>query len=87
MTTPTTCNFAPFVSHVVPRADDPSSLQLFIQQLENYLKRLKEAICSDLQNAGGGGGSFLDLSDTPSSYVGQANKAVRVNAAELALPA
>jgi hypothetical protein len=32
-----------------------------------------------------GGGAFLDLSDTPSSYSDQASKAVRVNAAETAL--
>jgi hypothetical protein len=30
--------------------------------------------------SGGGAGSFLDLSDTPSSYSGQAGKGVRVNA-------
>jgi len=34
---------------------------------------------------GGGAGSFLDLSDTPSSYSGQAGKCVKVNAAEDAL--
>ncbi len=34
---------------------------------------------------GGGAGSFLDLSDTPSSYVGQAGKFAKVNAAENAL--
>jgi len=34
---------------------------------------------------GGGAGSFLDLSDTPSSYEGQAGKAPRVDSAENAL--
>lgn len=34
---------------------------------------------------GGGGGTFLSLSDTPSSYTGQALKAVTVNAGENAL--
>jgi len=34
---------------------------------------------------GGGAGSFLDLSDTPSSYSGQAGKVPRVNSAENAL--
>jgi len=34
---------------------------------------------------GGGAGSFLDLSDTPSSYSGQAGKPVKVNADENAL--
>jgi hypothetical protein len=32
-----------------------------------------------------GGGTFLDLSDTPSSYFGQAGKGLKVNAAENAL--
>ena len=34
---------------------------------------------------GGGAGSFLDLSDTPSSYSGQAGKVPKVNSAENAL--
>lgn len=34
---------------------------------------------------GGGAGSFLDLSDTPSSYEGQADKVPRVNSGESAL--
>jgi hypothetical protein len=36
-------------------------------------------------SAGGGAGSFLDLSDTPSSYEGQAGKLPRVNSDENAL--
>lgn len=36
-------------------------------------------------NSGGGASSFLDLTDTPSSYVGQAGRGVRVNAGENAL--
>lgn len=35
--------------------------------------------------SGGGGGSFLSLTDTPSSYAGQAGKYTRVNTGETAL--
>lgn len=54
MTSIETCSFPDFVGQPVPRANDPSSLQLFIQQLENYLRRLKAVVCTDLGNASGG---------------------------------
>lgn len=36
----------------------------------------------DSGGGGGGGGTFLDLTDTPSSYAGEKNKYLNVNAAE-----
>lgn len=95
MTTPASelCELPPFTSTVVPRADDPSSVQLIVQQLEGYLKRLREKACADiryiLENCCSGSGpvdlSFLDLTDTPASYAAQALKLVRVNAGETGL--
>ena len=40
---------------------------------------------STLSGGGGGATTFLDLTDTPSAYTGQANKIVRVNAGETGL--
>ena len=40
---------------------------------------------STLSGGGGGATTFLDLTDTPSAYTGQANKIVSVNAGETAL--
>ena len=89
-TTPQTCSLPPFLASVVPSRATPeqaaSAMQLFIQQLENYLRRLKDAVCTDLQAGGGGGATrFTQLTDVPNSYAGAADKAVRVNAAETGL--
>lgn len=47
-------------------------------------KRLADKRAKQLYLAGGGG-TFLDLSDTPASYVGQAGKFIKVNATPDAL--
>lgn len=88
-----TCSLQPFLSQVVPSRASPeqaaSAMQIFIQQLEGWLRRLQKAICDDMTaccNGGGGGvDHFIQLLDVPNSYAGAANKAVRVNAAQTAL--
>lgn len=80
-----TCDLSPFVAKVVAQKgnleDAASALQIFIRQLEGYLKQLKAAICVDLANVIPVGIPFTDLTDVPHSYAGQATKLVRVNAA------
>jgi len=53
------------------------------ERLRIILKRSKA-----LEEGGGGGGgasTFLDLTDTPNSYAGQADKLVKVNSAATGL--
>lgn len=85
-----TCDLGPFLYDQVPSPGDETGLQLSQEQLQGYLSRLLDAVCTDitaLQNAGGGSGvtTFLGLTDTPSSYSGQAGMAVKVNGAETGL--
>lgn len=93
MTAERTCDLEPFSAQIVAQVRDlesaGSALQLFIQQLEGYLFRFKEAVCEDfieIVNDCCGGGptsiSFLDLTDTPSSYAGAAGYAAVVNGTE-----
>ncbi len=44
----TTCDMEPFVSQVTPQLEDPSSIELFQQQIQDYLIRLRENICTDM---------------------------------------
>lgn len=87
MATPKVCLLPPFLSKVVPSPISPekaaSAMQIFIRQIENWLKRFKTAVCEDLGAAGVT--VFTDLLDVPHSYVGQATKLVRVDAAETGL--
>ena len=82
------CNMDPFVAEVTPQAgsleEAASTQEILIQQIENYLQRMKIAVCTDLEAlaASSGSGAFLDLNDTPGSYAGAALLSVRVNAAE-----
>lgn len=95
MTADRTCAVNPFLSPVVAQVSSleqaGSALEILTQALENYLTRLKAAICADLQQiveeccGGGGATSFLDLTDTPDSYAGAAGDLVRVNAGETGL--
>lgn len=96
MVTPQVCNVEPFIYTAVPQPDlqsGASSNQINQQALENYLNRLRSAVCSDIQDIldtccdGGGGGveSFLELTDTPDSYTGQADKFVTVKSDESGL--
>lgn len=96
MPTSRICDVEPFRYQSTPQIDGQtgaSSNQINEQHLEDYLNRLREAVCADVEsiiedccNGGGGGAeSFLELSDTPASYAGQATKLVRVNAGANAL--
>lgn len=90
---PEICNLRPFLAQVVPSRATPeqaaSAMQLFIQQLELWLRQFKETICKDLEDCCNGAPSgvtkFIELSDVPASYVGAAGDIVRVNATETGL--
>jgi hypothetical protein len=87
-----TCDLSPFVSPVVAQVGTleqaGSALEILTQNLENFLARFKAAVCDDLteivEECCGGVGpveiSFLELTDTPSTYAGAAGQAVAVNA-------
>jgi len=54
------------------------------------LKKLIAAMSSGVESGGGGGGGggatkFIELTDTPNSYSGQADKLVKVNSAATGL--
>jgi hypothetical protein len=97
MTADRVCEMEPFRNAVVPQIKDMesagSAMQIALEGIEDYLSRLKEAICDDLQQiveecCGGSGPtdiSFLDLTDTPASYAGSANYMVTVNPGETGL--
>lgn len=96
MTAERTCALAPFVSPVVAQIGSleqaGSALEILTQSLEGYLALLRQAVCDDLTEivedcCGGGPGdlSFLDLTDTPSTYVSQGGNMVIVNPSETGL--
>lgn len=48
-----TCEIEPFTSEVVPQPlaeDNSEAMEIFIRQVTNYLQRLREALCDDLQS-------------------------------------
>lgn len=87
---PRICSVEPFIYQATPQMESESGAsagQVNDQHIENYLNRLREALCLDIQsviddccNGAGGSGSFLGLDDTPASYAGESLKHVRVNA-------
>lgn len=83
-----TCDLPPFLAKAVPPKADlgalASAMKINFGQLENYLKRMLDAVCDDLQNTSSVD-RFTELLDVPNSYVGEALKLVRVNAAETGL--
>jgi len=83
------CNIDPFVAEVTPQSgsleEAASTQEILIQQVENYLQRMKSAICSDLASLTSGATTFLELTDTPSAYTGAAGDVATVNAGETAL--
>ena len=93
MPTSSICDVEPFRYQATPQIGDSnaSTGQINDQFLEDYLNRLREAICADIEsiideccNGGGGGGAetFLELTDTPAAYTGDGGKVVSVKAAE-----
>lgn len=42
------CGMEPFVSQVTPQLDDPSSIELFQQEIQDYLIRMRDNLCLDL---------------------------------------
>lgn len=92
MTLPLTsvvCQIEPFRYQATPQPigdQSASSNQINEQHLEDYLARLRTAMCDDIQaiidNASVPvnpfGGRFIDLSDVPNNYTGDGGKAVAV---------
>jgi hypothetical protein len=98
MPTSKICDVEPFRYQATPQIGDSnaSTGQINDQFLEDYLNRLREAICGDIQsiideccNGGptppGGVSTFLELTDTPASYAGSGGDFVAVNAGATAL--
>ncbi|MFO7903861.1 MAG: hypothetical protein R6U98_14450, partial [Pirellulaceae bacterium] len=63
----------------------PVERQLFYRDDEHKWYIYTGSTWTELTAAGGGASAFLDLSDTPSSYSGQAGKYAKVNVGEDAL--
>lgn len=86
------CAVEPFRYQATPQPigdQGASSNQINEQALEDYLARLKDAICEDVEaiiEAAGTGGSgvtaFIELSDVPHSYAGGTGDLVAVNGTE-----
>lgn len=90
MTSFETCQLEAFVSEATPQSgnleDAASTQEILIQQIEGYLNRMQTAICTDIESlADADCCTFLELTDTPAAYTGEALNLVRVNAAEDAL--
>ena len=64
-----------------------STQEILIQQVEGYLSRMRAAVCADVERLRSEilAGTFLGLTDTPSSYSGDSAKVPAVNAGETAL--
>jgi hypothetical protein len=89
MTGENTCNLDPFQSPVVAQIGSlpqaASAVEILTQTLENYLARMKTAICQDFNEIVIEAGSFLSLTDTPDTYAGAVGELVRVNGTETGL--
>lgn len=93
MTTALICNVEPFRYQATPQLSDggqgASANQINEQALEDYLARMRESLCADIQTLLDREVdveiSFLELTDTPDSYAGEAGNPVVVNGAETGL--
>lgn len=88
---PLICAIEPFRYQATPQPDGEqgaSGSQINDQQIEDYLNRLRVALCDDIQgllDREAAATSFLALSDTPDTYVGAAGQAAVVNGGETGL--
>lgn len=91
MTTARICEIEPFRYQATPVTGDSgvSGNQINEQAIEDYLNRLREALCADIQplvdGGGGGASTFLQLDDTPATYAGAAGEYVAVNGTQTGL--
>jgi hypothetical protein len=93
--TPQTCNVEPFRYQATPQPvgdQGASASQINEQQIEDYLNRIRVAICDDLRAiiAAAGGSTptinrFIQLLDVPNNYVGDGGLAVAVKSDETGL--
>jgi hypothetical protein len=84
---PRICNVEPFRYQATPQPvgeQGASASQVNEQQIEDYLNRLRTALCEDIEEIVSAE-SFLALSDTPDSYAGAAGQAALVNGTETGL--
>ena len=65
-----------------PTNPSPTAGQLFYRTDTNKFYIYNSITWSEVGSGGGGGGSFITLSDTPASYSGSAGKVVSVKATE-----
>jgi hypothetical protein len=85
-----TCSVEPFVYLTTPQPvgeAGASGSQINEQSIEEYLNRLREAICADLEAIiesaiSGTITEFIELEDVPQSYAGAGGQAVAVKAGE-----
>lgn len=88
MTTARICDIEPFRYQATAQPlgeENASANQINEQYLEDYLSRMREALCADIQGIIDNTDvtlSFLELTDTPDTYEGDEGKIVVVNAAE-----
>ncbi len=93
MTTARICEVEPFRYQATPQPvgdQGASSNQINEQSLEDYLSRMRVALCADIQALLDAPppstiDEFIELEDTPDSYTGDEGKLVAVNSAEDAL--
>lgn len=86
------CAIEPFRYQSTPQPggeDGASGNQINEQAIEDYLSRLRTAICEDVEaiiaaadTGGGGATTFLELDDTPASYAGAGGDLVAVKGTE-----
>lgn len=82
------CGIEPFRYQATPQMigeQGASANQINEQALEDYLNRMRVALCEDIQaliDGGGGVNTFLELDDTPSTYSGAAGDYVAVKATQ-----
>lgn len=88
MSTAQICLIEPFRYQATPQTigdQGASANQINEQAMEDYLNRMRTALCEDIQaliDGAGGATTFLELTDTPNSYVGAGGEYVAVKVTE-----